>query len=259
MNCPTCGRDNPSQLAFCQECGQRLGPRVAPPTPPVGLGQPDGGAPRVATALGIVASAPPPADPAPPAVTAAERPCAICNTVNQAGLRYCISCGSTLEKQQPPAQPAQAAPAPYHPSPGGAPPNGPSPFAPPAPGGFPAPAQHAPQPQRVEAPPQPPQPSPQPLGPGPAMPPAPAPIAPAPVVDLGATTLDPMRPCARCRGMCEPTAQFCKFCGAQLDGKGPSPAREGPRRTAQLPQDPPAPAPAYAPPPAPAQAAPAPA
>ena len=25
-------------LVFCQECGQRLGPRVAPPTPPIGLG-----------------------------------------------------------------------------------------------------------------------------------------------------------------------------------------------------------------------------
>ena len=34
--CITCGRDNPAHLSFCQECGQRLAPRVAPPTPPQG-------------------------------------------------------------------------------------------------------------------------------------------------------------------------------------------------------------------------------
>ena len=40
MICTTCGRDNPSHLTFCQECGQRLAPRVAPPTPPIGLSPP---------------------------------------------------------------------------------------------------------------------------------------------------------------------------------------------------------------------------
>ncbi|MDB4942461.1 MAG: hypothetical protein JWP97_1995, partial [Labilithrix sp.] len=38
MTCTTCGRENPPHLTFCQECGQRLGPRIAPPTPPIGLG-----------------------------------------------------------------------------------------------------------------------------------------------------------------------------------------------------------------------------
>jgi hypothetical protein len=35
--CTTCGQDNAAHLVFCQACGQRLGPRVAPPTPPVGI------------------------------------------------------------------------------------------------------------------------------------------------------------------------------------------------------------------------------
>ncbi|MEO7111909.1 MAG: hypothetical protein ABI183_15810, partial [Polyangiaceae bacterium] len=35
--CGTCGRDNASNLVFCQDCGARLGPRIAPPTPAIGL------------------------------------------------------------------------------------------------------------------------------------------------------------------------------------------------------------------------------
>lgn len=33
--CGTCGRDNAPNLVFCQDCGARLGPRVAPPTPAI--------------------------------------------------------------------------------------------------------------------------------------------------------------------------------------------------------------------------------
>ena len=134
MTCSTCGRENPPHLTFCQECGQRLGPRIAPPTPPIGL--PDGSAgddpgklpPRVATRLGgavaqlapSLAAAPPgpaPAAPKPlPQGTFAR--CKVCETVNGPGLRYCTSCGSTLEyapAPQPAPGPLPAAPAPIAP------------------------------------------------------------------------------------------------------------------------------------------------
>src|SRR3954471_9009473 len=72
MNCTTCGRETPPHLTFCQECGQRLGPRIAPPTPPIGLGgeygTPDAAPSRLATSLGTgpspVAHLPAPGAPA---------------------------------------------------------------------------------------------------------------------------------------------------------------------------------------------------
>lgn len=194
MTCSTCGRDNPAHLTFCQECGQRLGPRIAPPTPPIGLSGHEayGATPeprlaqdtrampaRGATALGMMAAAsggpspagpapfPPPAAAPPPAPlgAAAERRCKVCETLNEPNLRYCTSCGSTLE------------PAPARSS-AGAPP-------------FPQPA--------------------------------PA-IAPARVVDLGPSA-DAHRTCGRCRGVTDAAAQFCKFCGNALsEAKGPTPA-----------------------------------
>ena len=110
MTCSTCGRENPPHLTFCQECGQRLGPRIAPPTPPIGLGGQDAygpppnvqPAPRAATSLGMANSALDHTPAAPPVVAAAaasggERRCKICDTVNGPNLRYCTSCGSTLE------------------------------------------------------------------------------------------------------------------------------------------------------------------
>lgn len=128
MTCSTCGRENPPHLTFCQECGQRLGPRIAPPTPPIGL--PDGGGddpskhpPRVATRLGgavaqlAPALAAPPQGPA-PAAHATFAKCKVCETVNGPGLRYCTSCGSTLEyapAPQPAPGPLPAAPAPIAP------------------------------------------------------------------------------------------------------------------------------------------------
>src|SRR5262245_59004782 len=106
MICNTCGRENPPHLTFCQECGQRLGPRIAPPTPPIGLGgepppppvavEPNKLPPRVATAPGggtAVAPSSPPVHPP----TTTERRCSVCDMVNAAGLRYCTTCGSTLE------------------------------------------------------------------------------------------------------------------------------------------------------------------
>ena len=97
MTCATCGRENPAHLTFCQECGQRLGPRIAPPTPPIGLGGQDAYAPPPA-----LAPEPKPAQRAPTAAMDArpaggDRRCKICDTVNGPNLRYCTSCGSTLD------------------------------------------------------------------------------------------------------------------------------------------------------------------
>ncbi|MBX3227013.1 MAG: FHA domain-containing protein [Labilithrix sp.] len=176
MTCTTCGRDNPAHLTFCQECGQRLGPRIAPPTPPIGLGAQDpyqsGGQPpaRVGTALGMTAQATDVKAAAPAAPAGAERRCKICDTVNGPNLRYCTSCGSTLE-------PAAAAPAPVAPAP---------------------------------------------VAPAPS--PAPSPVAPAgeiapmrvvPVSEAPKTVAE-QRTCSRCRGLVDPGAQFCKFCGNPL-------------------------------------------
>lgn len=239
MTCTTCGRENPPHLTFCQECGQRLGPRIAPPTPPIGLGleadtsevKPG----RVQTALGAAVPPPqgglgatalvqnspaamlgatiannkppdfgvhPPPAPAGPPMTAAPaaaggaRRCRVCDTPNGPSLRYCTSCGSTLD------------------APGAAPPQAPTN----ATLGQPAPrlVEPAPVPMPV-AQPGPIAPAPAPFG-G-----SPAPIAPMRVVDLGtggrADDRSPggvPRTCTRCRGVVDGNAQFCKFCGAPL-------------------------------------------
>jgi pSer/pThr/pTyr-binding forkhead associated (FHA) protein len=188
MTCTTCGRENPPHLTFCQECGQRLGPRVAPPTPPIGLGS-DGGEPRVATQLGGVMQAPAPQPSSPPPLTKAPMRCRVCDTVNNAGLRYCTSCGSTLEQQQP----AVAVPVP-------------SPMAP-------MPVQQlSPHAATIAEPSKPP-----------------AAIAPMRVVEVGIGEKDAPRSCPRCRGTVDAGAQFCKFCGASLadpsESGRPSPNR----------------------------------
>lgn len=189
MTCSTCGRENPAHLTFCQECGQRLGPRIAPPTPPIGLGNQDAYGPppvapqpepRVATSLGMPHRVPEPEgrDVAPPPAPATaqqtqqpsrapggDRRCKICDTINGPNLRYCTSCGSTLD----PA-PANAA------SPNAAPPA----FAP-----IPSPAN-----------------------------------AIVPVGSVNVATGAPAeapRTCSRCRGTADAGAQFCKFCGNSLE------------------------------------------
>ena len=218
MNCTTCGRENPPHLTFCQECGQRLGPRIAPPTPPIGLGgeygTPEGAPSRLATSLGAGVSpfaggiapgaAPavvPQAQPQ-PAQAGGGRSCRICATVNGPNLRYCTSCGSTLEPavtapqpMAPALAPRMVEAAPIAPVPAQAAPIAPAP----APFAATALAQNQ----------------------GPAQPP-PA-IAPMRVVDLGqgAQGVSGARPdgprlCTRCRGLVDAAAQFCKFCGAPL-------------------------------------------
>lgn len=189
MTCATCGRENPAHLTFCQECGQRLGPRIAPPTPPIGLGveesamgAPAPAPPRNATSLGMTQIDPPRTFTplGQPAQTGAPKRCKVCDTVNAATLRYCTSCGSNLD----PVPGAASAPAPA-PAPAAAPP--------------PAPA------------------------------PPPAAIAPAPVLDLGrgGGSAPAVRTCSRCRGVVDSGAQFCKFCGASLADSGAPPRASG--------------------------------
>lgn len=198
MTCTTCGRENAAHLTFCQECGQRLGPRIAPPTPPIGLGGSD--------AYGAPPAMPPPAAPAPPAVAAprpapgGERRCKVCDTVNAPNLRYCTSCGSTLDAAPAPS-PSAIAPAP------------PPPVAAPAVPATTSPvlAQHVPFAAPAPAPPAPA--------------PPPAAVAPQRVVDLASTQAAPeggVRICGRCRGVADPGAQFCKFCGAPLESSSPN-------------------------------------
>jgi pSer/pThr/pTyr-binding forkhead associated (FHA) protein len=72
--CSTCGKANADHLVFCEDCGARLQPRIAPPTPPIGV-------------------------PMPPSQVPAEgTKCARCGAANAPGMRFCITCGSPLEK-----------------------------------------------------------------------------------------------------------------------------------------------------------------
>ena len=116
--------------------------------------------------------------------------------MNAAGMRFCITCGSPLDpgKLQPaqPAQPVQGSAAPL-------------PLVSPA-----APLRAPVGTQPLAAVPH-----------APAAPVAPiAPIAPIAVVGVApAAAAKASRICARCRGACEGDAQFCRFCGAPLDGQ----------------------------------------
>src|SRR6202040_1394075 len=90
--CGTCGCDNPDKLVFCQECGQRLGPRIAPPTPPIGLGS---GLPDRPEAAAFPLPTPPFASPGPqpaarpvPAAGPVGPRCPRCGAPNDAGVRF---------------------------------------------------------------------------------------------------------------------------------------------------------------------------
>ncbi len=96
VNCSTCGGENADHLTFCQVCGQRLRPRVAPPTPAIGLSPPD-------TAAASVSHAAP----------HAGGPCEMCGTENPSHVRYCLSCGTATGGGHAPATPHP--PAPVHP------------------------------------------------------------------------------------------------------------------------------------------------
>jgi pSer/pThr/pTyr-binding forkhead associated (FHA) protein len=143
--------------------------------------------------------------PRPAGAPGASKGCTVCGTQNPADVRYCISCGSLLDKpafagtmamQQSPPLNSKAAT---------------------SIGGVAIPPQLSQQPM---PPPQPPQ---QPYGAPPAAaaaaaPAPPAAIAPMRVVDIGgaAPPREMPRVCARCHGTSDAGASFCKFCGAPL-------------------------------------------
>jgi len=207
--CGTCGCDNASHLVFCQECGQRLGPRVAAPTPPIGVG-----AVPVAPA------------PAPAPVVPAGVVCARCGTNNQAGIRYCVTCGNALSsmKSQPAfkaTEPINAVTAKIE-----ATRTHTDPMAPPV---LAAAAQPSPAAVAVASVPV-PSPSPAPVTPI-AIPRVAASAAPRVSPNAGVPVAVPppagaaaegARVCPRCHGTSDDSAQFCRFCGAALGGVKPT-------------------------------------
>ena len=113
MICDRCGRNNPENLAFCQDCGRRLASQagIVPPTPPTGLGviplpvefPADGGAgARMQRPEAPQFTFDPPREDEGPV-------CPTCSARNPAGNRFCVSCGSRLPpiNAAPAGQPAQ--------------------------------------------------------------------------------------------------------------------------------------------------------
>jgi pSer/pThr/pTyr-binding forkhead associated (FHA) protein len=228
-----CGRDNPSHLIFCQECGQRLAPRVATPASSVGGGPPT--SPLAATTSAPVLGANPPpgpaskarppapevsfvkrgdvAQPTPPSLplplgeSAATWPalaCTLCGTANQAGQRFCMTCGQPLASSDDEGpnrigaielmrtvtdSPRAEAPAPQS--------------------GSSSEARERRPTQGIadtvsDA--------------------AGAPIAPGRVIEVGSSTAglrESHLSCPRCRGAYDSGAQFCRFCGLPLAGIAP--------------------------------------
>jgi len=123
--CDRCGRSNPDNLAFCQDCGRRLVSQAAvvPPTPPTGLGV----VPVVAEAT---ADAPPggrimPRPEAPAFSFESSREdgegvaCPMCSTRNPPGNRFCVACGARfppINAGAPAAAVVQASPPPAGPA-----------------------------------------------------------------------------------------------------------------------------------------------
>lgn len=186
MTCTSCGQANPNHLVFCQTCGQRLAPRIAPPTPPVGLPMPSYNA--------SPHDAPPPAPgwPAPPAnleaVPSPKPACPACGSPNQPGMRFCLTCGQRLSTSVAPPPPAPVPLAnnasPYGPPPVAAPGNNASPYGPPPAQASPPQAAQAPFPNAAYGPP--------PALPSPAFP---APTHPhAQAVTAAMPEVPPMRP-----------------------------------------------------------------
>jgi pSer/pThr/pTyr-binding forkhead associated (FHA) protein len=114
--CDRCGRSNPDNLAFCQDCGRRLVSQAAvvPPTPPTGL---------VPVAAEATAEAPGgrmsrPEAPAFSFESAREDgegvACPMCSTRNPPGNRFCVACGARFPpiNAGAPAAVVQASPAP---------------------------------------------------------------------------------------------------------------------------------------------------
>ena len=96
MICSTCGKTNADHLVFCEDCGARLQPRIAPPTPAIGVPPPSLAGAAVQPAFAATAPVQP--------VDAIK--CARCGATSAPGMRFCITCGSPLQKS--PSAPAPA-------------------------------------------------------------------------------------------------------------------------------------------------------
>ncbi|MFO0678525.1 MAG: FHA domain-containing protein [Polyangiaceae bacterium] len=208
VNCSTCGADNPGNLVFCRECGQKLAQRLVAPTPPVAIAQ-DAFAPHVRAVL---------REPGPPM----GEPCRECGSRLDIGGRFCTTCGASATPKPvatnvprvpdsvppPPSTRANGAPPPERKK-GGT-------HRPPAPT---MPSRGTDLSSTVFDPPEmaaavrasmAPSASPGVHGP---------PIAPLPVVAVrvdAPSEPPPLRVCTRCRGTTEGSAQFCRFCGTSL-------------------------------------------
>lgn len=102
VTCARCGRNNPDDLRFCQDCGNRLEPpaRRVEPTPPRGVvlsSEPDGLAQRSRPAAPDFVFAPKPA-------ASSGVQCPSCATVNPPASRFCAECGHALDEG--PSRPA---------------------------------------------------------------------------------------------------------------------------------------------------------
>jgi hypothetical protein len=243
VTCSSCGQENPPNLVFCQTCGHRLAPRMVPPTPPIGL--PFDFA-QAAAAIPVREQSASSTGPAlAPALALSLGGCPNCAAINQAHIRFCLTCGTRLiPSMQPPGTaiaPNNAAYAAQNLS-----------------GTLPVPAQQAvASAPGVTAPPAArPSSVPPPVPPQGNAPRKPAPpIAPAPSVIVQGTPagLIPSmtarvpamnaapaatneRTCPRCEGLSDGRAQFCRFCGAPMTGStvtDPAPAHAPPPSVAK--------------------------
>ena len=110
MRCDRCGRDNPEQLRFCQDCGNRLSAaHGVPPTPPRGVIP-------APTSLQTAVRAGPAAHPEVDApAQQAERArghasgCTRCGTINPAENNFCSTCGAPVAADPAAPPPRQAA------------------------------------------------------------------------------------------------------------------------------------------------------
>lgn len=239
--CDVCGRENPSQLTFCQDCGRRLKQREArgvPPTPPTGL-------PRVEVEA-APKSVPARARPAAPPLTFRPPPETPSPAPAQAAARVTPAPAHAAPRTPaPPAEPAAAAsgtaamvasicshcaapnPNAYRfcvscgaglrAAPVPVPVVMPSPIiaAPPAPPAPRASEEPRASESRHAAPP-------------------PAPVAGLPVVEIAPQRAE--RPalvsCPRCQGQSEGGTPFCRFCGAALQAQGAPVLPASPARVA---------------------------
>lgn len=100
VRCDRCGAENPENLTFCRDCGNRLRPAGAPEA-----------APRAGPSAAQVQSRPPAPDfdfmPRPPS-GGDHLTCGRCSSANPPGNRFCVTCGAPLASAQPAAAAAAA-------------------------------------------------------------------------------------------------------------------------------------------------------